>query len=109
MADFAYGAVEHRAALSAPQPPLAEPSDGMAAGGTGAAGRALGRWQALNRTAALLWLKKMIAFPIGERFAVVSITAALLDARATFVALLAWGGVAAAYSLSGRVLRSVAR
>jgi phosphatidylglycerophosphate synthase len=109
MADFAYGAVEHRTALSAPRPPLAEPSDGVAGGGTGAAGRALGRWQALNRTPALLWLKKMLAFPIGERFAVVSITAALLDARATFVALLAWGAVAAAYSFSGRVLRSVAR
>ena len=28
------------------------------------------------------WVKKMIAFPIGERFAVISITAAIFDARA---------------------------
>ncbi len=49
----------------------------------------------------------MIAFPIGERFAVISITAALFDARVTFIVLLIWGGVAAAYSLAGRVLRSL--
>jgi phosphatidylglycerophosphate synthase len=109
MTDFAYAAVEHRKALSAPQAPLEQAADGMAAGGAGAAGRALGRWQALNRAAAALWAKKMIAFPIGERFAVVSLTAALSGARTTFIALLAWGGLAAAYSLGGRVLRSVAR
>ena len=49
----------------------------------------------------------MVAFPIGERFAVISITAALFTPRVTFVALLAWGGLAAVYTLTGRVLRSV--
>jgi hypothetical protein len=49
----------------------------------------------------------MIAFPIGERFAVISITAALLEPQTTFVVLLAWGGVAAVYTFVGRVLRSV--
>lgn len=44
--------------------------------------------------------------PIGERFALISITAAAGDARLTFVALLAWGSLAI---LTGRVLRSVAR
>jgi hypothetical protein len=51
----------------------------------------------------------MIAFPIGERFAAISLTAALWGPRTTFVVLLAWGGVAFAYSHGGRVLRSVAR
>jgi hypothetical protein len=51
----------------------------------------------------------MIAFPIGERFAAISITAALFSPRVTFTVLLIWGGIAAAYTLSGRVLRSIAR
>jgi hypothetical protein len=55
------------------------------------------------------WLKKMAAFPIGERFAAISIAAALFDPRVTFIVLLAWGGFAVVYTLSGRVLRSIAR
>ena len=39
----------------------------------------------------------MITFPIGERFAVISITAALFSAHTMFIVLLAWGGFAAAY------------
>jgi Family of unknown function (DUF5941) len=50
----------------------------------------------------------MIAFPIGERFAAISITAALFTPRTTFIVLLVWGSVAALYSLAGRVLRSIA-
>ena len=51
----------------------------------------------------------MVAFPIGERFAVISITAALFDARVTFITLLVLGGIAAVYTQTGRVLRSIAR
>ena len=51
----------------------------------------------------------MVAVPLGERFAAISISAALFDARATFVVLLSWGGFAVLYTLSGRVLRSIAR
>ena len=53
------------------------------------------------------WVKKVIAFPIGERFAAISITAALFDARVTFIVLLAWGAFAACYTGVGRVLRSL--
>jgi phosphatidylglycerophosphate synthase/choline kinase len=55
------------------------------------------------------WAKRIVALPIGERFALISITAALWSPRTTFVALLAWGGFAACYSVGGRILRSVAR
>ncbi len=68
-----------------------------------------GLWRALERIPGVLWLKKMIAFPIGERFAVVSITAALWDAKVTFIVLLAWGGFATLYTFAGRFLRSVSR
>jgi hypothetical protein len=67
----------------------------------------LGAWHRIDRTPGVRWIKKMIAFPIGERFAVIAITAALFTPRVTFIVLLAWGGVAALYSHTGRVLRSV--
>jgi hypothetical protein len=68
----------------------------------------LRRWHAIDRLPALVWIKKMIAFPIGERFAVIAITAALFSPRVAFLALLSWGAVAYAYTMSGRVLRSLA-
>jgi hypothetical protein len=63
----------------------------------------------LERSSSGRWLRKLAAFPIGERFATISLTAALFDARVTFVALLALGGFAALYSGGGRVLRSLGR
>ncbi|HEY9522484.1 MAG TPA: CDP-alcohol phosphatidyltransferase family protein, partial [Thermopolyspora sp.] len=53
------------------------------------------------------WLRKVIILPIGERTALICLTAALFDARVTFLALLGWGGVAALYTLAGRVGRSL--
>jgi phosphatidylglycerophosphate synthase len=69
----------------------------------------LSAWHVVDRLGAVRWLKKMIAFPIGERFAAISLTAALFTPRVTFVVLLAWGGFASLYTLAGRVLRSVVR
>lgn len=66
-------------------------------------------WRRLDRTAAIRWGKRVIAFPIGERFAAISITAAIWSAHTTFVVLLVWGIIAAIYGLTGRVLRSVLR
>ena len=46
---------------------------------------------------------------IGERFALIALTAAFFNAEVTFISLLVWGGIAACYTLTGRVLRSLAR
>ena len=54
------------------------------------------------------WAKRIIVLPIGERFALISLTAAVWGPRATFTWLLAWGVVAATYTATGRVLRSFA-
>jgi hypothetical protein len=70
--------------------------------------QALALWHAFDRLPPVFWAKKMIAFPIGERFAAISLTAALFTPRTTFVVLLVWGGIAFAYTLAGRVLRSLA-
>jgi hypothetical protein len=53
------------------------------------------------------WARKVFVLPIGERFALISLTAALFDARVTFLALLAWGGLALAYTTYGRLSRSL--
>jgi hypothetical protein len=44
----------------------------------------------------------MVQFPIGERFAVICVTAAIWGPRTTFAVLLAWGALALAYVLTGR-------
>ncbi|MER6943325.1 CDP-alcohol phosphatidyltransferase family protein [Nonomuraea sp. NPDC000554] len=62
--------------------------------------------QRMERESVLRWLKKMAVLPIGERTALICLTAALFNARVTFVALLGWGGVALAYQLVGRIARS---
>jgi hypothetical protein len=71
--------------------------------------RLLTRWKRIDRLPGVRWIKKMAAFPIGERFAAMSLSAAFFDASVTFVVLLSWGGFAVVYTLSGRVLRSMAR
>jgi hypothetical protein len=68
---------------------------------------ALARWRNLEKIPGVVWLKRVIAFPIGERFALISITTALWSARTTLVAWLVWGGLAATYGFLGRVLRSL--
>jgi hypothetical protein len=59
--------------------------------------------------AALRWGKRALQFPIAERFAVLSLGPALAGARVTLTVFVGWVCVALAWSLTGRVLRSVAR
>jgi hypothetical protein len=122
--DFSYMAVAHQAITVTPQTPIEQPLDhagaqaearraARAAGedlppaSRSLAARILAAWHTLDRARWLRWVKRMAAFPIGERFAVISITAALFTPRVTFVAWLAWGGLAVLYTQTGRVLRSV--
>ncbi|HEU5156299.1 MAG TPA: CDP-alcohol phosphatidyltransferase family protein [Streptosporangiaceae bacterium] len=125
MVDFAFGAAKRRATGAAPLPalPLDAPDDSAldappaaVPGGLDPSPRprqGLGRmaiWLS-NRTermSGLRWAKKIVILPIGERFALISLSAALFNARVTFVVLLAWGLLAAAYTLTGRILRSLA-
>ncbi|MEA2387164.1 MAG: hypothetical protein QOJ22_1338 [Thermoleophilaceae bacterium] len=87
-----------------------EPQSTAARGRSPLARRVLGLWRVLDRRVpGLVWVKKMLAFPIGERFAVICVTAALWDPRVTFIALLSWGGFALVYTSAGRVLRSIAQ
>jgi hypothetical protein len=76
------------------------------AGGVSAA--TLGLSRLLDRPPGIHWIKKMIVFPIGERFAAISLTAAVWKPQVTFVVLLVWGGVAVVYSVGAHVAHSVA-
>jgi Family of unknown function (DUF5941)/CDP-alcohol phosphatidyltransferase len=125
MFEFSYWDVHYAALAAAPQPPLEHPGDrdgpppsaraGMARApaavheGDSLASRALGVSRLLDRPPGIHWIKKMIVFPIGERFAAISLTAALFTPRTTFIVLLVWGGIGGIYSLSAHLMHTIAR
>ncbi|MEV0967373.1 CDP-alcohol phosphatidyltransferase family protein [Microtetraspora glauca] len=80
-----------------------------APGGTGGtvASRMVGLSRRLDLGAVTRWAKKVIVLPIGERMALIAVTAAVFNARVTFLALLAWGAAALTYTLAGRIGRSL--
>lgn len=68
-------------------------------------GRVSNRVQA-NTGSIAYWLKRIVVFPIGERWAVIALSAAVFNGRVALLAVLFWGGLAAAYTLLLRSLRS---
>jgi phosphatidylglycerophosphate synthase len=71
-------------------------------------------WQAIRRVAAgtgaaLRWLARILYLPLGERFLVIAITAAVAGPRITFLVLLGWGTAAAVVTIAVRIARSLAR
>nr|WP_247673684.1 DUF5941 domain-containing protein [Micromonospora sp. C51] len=52
------------------------------------------------------WLKRTVVFPIGERWALISLTVALFDQRIALLAVLTWGVLAFAYTGALRTLRA---
>jgi hypothetical protein len=129
--DFSYPVSQHQVIAETPQPPLEDPFDGPrpasrltepveteeveeedaealppAPPRPTLKQRAARLWRATDR-GPTRWVKKIIQFPIGERFAAIAITAAFFDARTVFIVLLAWGGFAMLYVLLGRTARSL--
>ncbi|GII55228.1 hypothetical protein Pth03_36170 [Planotetraspora thailandica] len=115
--DFSFGAANRR------KPPAPLPTLALTVSGDSELREALDRrkstkkssvhgllkfWTNAGRFRPVYWARKMIVFPIGERFAAIAITAAFFDPRVTFITLVIWGGVAATYTLTGRILRSIA-
>ncbi|MBC6458144.1 CDP-alcohol phosphatidyltransferase family protein [Actinomadura sp. HBU206391] len=120
MIDFSFEAARVRGpAAPLPEVPLTDRDDSMldpppSAPGTARRPGGLGHlamWLSARteRIGGLRWAKKIVILPIGERFALIAITAALFNAKVTFLSLLIWGSLATAYTLTGRVLRSLAR
>jgi hypothetical protein len=95
----------HRPPPDPARPRLRGAGDAVADRGE-AAGRVLTAASAAEERPLLKWGKRIVVFPIGERFAVITLTAILATPRLTFVVLIGWGMLAAAYTLTGRLLRS---
>ncbi|WP_371779870.1 CDP-alcohol phosphatidyltransferase family protein [Streptosporangium subroseum] len=115
--DFSFGAANRRKPPS-PLPSLAlsiSPDTGLRTAleqrklaRTGGIRGLLKMWGKAGKYRTVHWARKMIVFPIGERFAAIAIVSALFDARITFLTLIIWGGIGSAYSLTGRLMRSLA-
>jgi hypothetical protein len=104
LVDFGFSA---SSATPAPARDMTDPSDGLTdPTGTGAVARTSRR---MDASSPLRWLRKVAVLPFGQRFALISLTAAIWDARVTFYALVPWAGAAGLYATTGRVLRSLAR
>ncbi|WP_051108847.1 CDP-alcohol phosphatidyltransferase family protein [Actinomadura flavalba] len=59
------------------------------------------------RDRAVYWAHRLAALPIGERTALIAVTAALANAAVTFWSLIGWGCLAAVVTLTTRLARSV--
>jgi phosphatidylglycerophosphate synthase len=117
--DFAYGAGHRRRRRKtvplptldltiSPDTPLREALVQRKAETTTGVRRLLKAWSRAGRFRPVHWARKMIVFPIGERFAAIAITAAFFEPRITFLTLVIWGSIAAVYTLTGRLVRSLA-
>jgi hypothetical protein len=117
MVDFAFGASKRR---KPPEPipvlPLEMPDDKVLdepeptksrLKGSGLSHLAVWLSARSEKVRAFHWFKKIIVLPIGERFALIALTAAIFNAKVTFIALLTWGAIAASYTIGGRFLRSL--
>src|SRR4051794_12804160 len=125
--DFSYGASQRAVIGGAPRGPVGgaaarlrapvvdepeplpadEPAEDVAPRPPSLPRRFLRFWRRMDSRPGVLWLKRVIAFPIGERFFVISLTAAIWTPRVTFTVVIAWGLFAVCYSLPGRLLRSL--
>lgn len=107
MTDAGYGAARDEAVARRARRGLDAGPDGADPTGAGVLPRLV---QATNagagRRSVLYWAKRTIVMPIGERWMLIALGAAFLDARMVFLALLGWGGLAALYTLGVRLLRS---
>lgn len=118
MTDTWYGTMQDEAVLSKATQPYTTaadrfvPASGLAAQQGSLAvrvGRMLGKLSASftqQRGSLAYWFKRTIVFPVGERWLVMGLAAAIFDGRIALAALLTWQLVALAYTLAGRGLRS---
>ncbi len=98
MTDTWYGALHDEAAAR----PVAAAQTGVGARLSAASNRV----QADTGSAAY-WLKRIVVFPIGERWALIAVLAAITNGRVALAAVVLWGLLAFAYTFALRSLRSL--
>ncbi|MGC5383464.1 DUF5941 domain-containing protein [Micromonospora chalcea] len=99
MTDTWYGAL-HDEAARRPKVVTAE------AGGIGGKLNAASTRVQADTGSVSYWLKRTVVFPIGERWALIAIAAALFGPLVALVAVLVWGTLAFAYTGGLRTLRA---
>ncbi|GIE35522.1 hypothetical protein Ait01nite_085670 [Actinoplanes italicus] len=98
MTDTWYGAL-HDEAAARPAP--------AASAGVGARLTAASVKAQSQRGSLIYWAKRIVVFPIGERWALISVLAAVTNGRATLAAVVGFGLLAAGYTLALRSLRAL--
>ncbi|BCJ43987.1 hypothetical protein GCM10010168_67900 [Actinoplanes ianthinogenes] len=98
MTDTWYGAL-HDEAAARPRP--------QAAGGVGARLSAASQAAQSSRGSLIYWAKRIVVFPIGERWALIAVAAALTNGRVALTAIVGFGALAFVYTLSLRSLRAL--
>ncbi|MFC4063748.1 DUF5941 domain-containing protein [Actinoplanes subglobosus] len=98
MTDTWYGAL-HDEAAARPAP--------AAPGGFGARLGAVSVRAQVRRGSFVYWAKRIVVFPIGERWALIAVLAAFTDGRVTLAVVVGFGLFAAAYTLVLRSLRAL--
>jgi hypothetical protein len=98
MTDTWYGAL-HDEAAARPRP---QATAGVGAKLSAASNRVQG-----DTGSAAYWLKRIVVFPIGERWALIALLAMVSDGRVALIAVVGWGALAFAYTLALRSLRSL--
>ncbi|WP_213002981.1 DUF5941 domain-containing protein [Winogradskya consettensis] len=104
MTDTWYGALHDEAAA---RQSVGTAGNADAGGGVGARlSRASNKVQGDTGSIAY-WLKRIVVFPIGERWALIALLAAVFNGRVALAVTVAWGALALAYTLGLRSLRSI--
>jgi phosphatidylglycerophosphate synthase len=98
MTDAWYGQLHDEAAARPVQ---------ASAGGVGARLSAASAKVQGNSGSVAYWLKRIVVFPIGERWALIAVVAMVTDGRTALAALVGVGLLAFAYTLALRSLRSL--
>jgi len=121
MVDTWYNALQATATRSLPAVPLASRDDRLAIraraslasganGGAARIGTTLGQLSATahgNYRSPAYWLKRSVVLPIGDRWLIIAITAAIWGPKISFIVLLCCIVLAFAYIFSGRTLRAL--
>jgi hypothetical protein len=102
LSDYNFVAVRAKRETADLSLPLAQAVDQVDAGSRGL----LGVSAALNSRRAVHWVKRVIYLPIGERWLIISVGAALGSAKAVFLTLFLAGMFGLAYVMFGRIMRS---
>ena len=102
MGDYNFAAIQKIREVGLPAAKIDDPTDPW-----GAQKGAIARSTQINNRPVIRWIKKVIHMPIGERWLVLSVVAAIFNGYWALLALLVLTSFAWIYTLGGRVLRTL--